>query len=184
MRRVDVVRTYLALDDPARLRRSAHRPAVSPPRRVDPCPVPLYRRLYKEVGEQWFWHDRIDWSDERLAAHLALPNVSVWVVEDRDAIVGYYELQRHADASVEIAYFGLTPSYMGRGIGGWLLTHAVENAWRMATGVNRVWLHTCTLDSERALPNYLSRGFAPFKTERLEVEIDGARVVGERVLQD
>ena len=182
MRRVEVVRTYLALDDTARLRPSSYAAPAPPPRRVDPCPVPLYRRLYKEVGEQWYWHDRLEWSDEKLAAYLSSPNVSVWVVEDGNSIVGYYELLRHGDASVEIAYFGLTPPYIGRGIGGWLLTHAVEQAWRMGGTVNRVWLHTCTLDSDRALPNYLARGFVPFKTERLEVDIEGNAVVGERLL--
>ena len=33
-------------------------------------------------------------------------------------------------------------------------------------GATRVWLHTCTLDGEAALPNYLARGFTPFRTER------------------
>ena len=40
------------------------------------------------------------------------------------------------------------------------------------------------LDSERALPNYLARGFQPYRTERLEVEIEGKEVVGERLLSD
>jgi RimJ/RimL family protein N-acetyltransferase len=142
----------------------------------------LYRRFYKEVGERWYWHDRLEWSDERLAAHLSSPNVGVWVVEEGDELVGFYELQRQGDDRVEIAYFGLTPTYIGRGIGGFMLTRAVEDAWRM--GAKRVWLHTCTLDSDRALPNYLARGFVPFKTERLEVDIEGTRVVGERVLLD
>lgn len=181
LRRVEVIRTYLALDDPARLRRSSRTAPAPDPRRVDPCPVPLYRRLYKEVGEQWYWHDRLEWNDEQLAQHLASPDVGVWVVQDRDELIGYYELQLHADRSAEIAYFGLTPEHMGRGLGGWLLTHAVDDAWRM--GAQRVWLHTCTLDSERALPNYMARGFVPYKTERLEVDIEGTQVVGERLLQ-
>jgi GNAT superfamily N-acetyltransferase len=180
LRRVEVTRTYLALDDPARLRPSSHTAPAPPPRRVDPCPVPLYRRLYKEVGEQWFWHDRLEWSDEQLSAHLSSRNVGVWVVEDGEDLIGYYELQLHEDGGVEIVYFGLTPAHIGRGIGGWMLTRAVDDAWRM--GARRVWLHTCTLDSERALPNYISRGFVPFKTERLEVEIEGTQVVGERIL--
>jgi hypothetical protein len=39
----------------------------------------------------------------------------------------------------------------------------VQEAWRF--GAARVWLHTCTLDSPRALPNYLARGFQAFKEE-------------------
>ena len=37
-------------------------------------------------------------------------------------------------------------------------------AWALAP--TRVWLHTCTLDAKAALPNYLARGFRPFKEER------------------
>jgi ribosomal protein S18 acetylase RimI-like enzyme len=148
-----------------------------------PFPTDRYRRLYKEVGEQWFWHDRLEWSDEALERHLASPNVVVWELETESGeSVGYVELHRHDDASVEIAYFGLVPKFMGRGLGGLLLTHAVRESWSM--GAERVWLHTCTLDSDRALPNYKARGFREYKTQRLEVEIDGTRVVSERLLDD
>jgi hypothetical protein len=40
----------------------------------------------------------------------------------------------------------------------------VSAAWALAP--TRVWLHTCTLDAKAALPNYLARGFRPFKEER------------------
>lgn len=95
---------------------------------------------------------------------------------------GYFELQRQDDGSVEIVYFGLVPKFIGRGLGGPLLTRAVEEAWTM--GAKRVWLHTCTLDSPRALPGYKARGFREFRTERLEVDIEGSQVVGERLLHD
>ena len=182
MRRLEVVRTYLTLDD-----RAAFRPAkpvagdVRVVRHV-PCPVPLYRRLYRDVGADWFWHDRLAWSDDALAEYLANENVSVWELQVDGESAGYFELQIGADRSVEIVYFGLTPTFIGRGLGGWMLTRAVEEAWSM--GATRVWLHTCTLDSERALPNYRSRGFQPYKTERLEVDIEGAAVVGERLLHE
>ncbi len=39
-----------------------------------------------------------------------------------------------------------------------------------AEGARRVWLHTCTLDHPAALPNYVARGFRPFKTERYVTE--------------
>jgi GNAT superfamily N-acetyltransferase len=132
------------------------------------------------VGEQWYWHDRLEWSDEELATYLASPNVAVWELLVEGESAGYVELLRHHDGSVEIAYFGLTPKFIGKGLGGPLLTRAVEEAWKMSA--KNVWLHTCTLDSERALPNYKSRGFREYKTERLEVDIEGSQVVGERLL--
>jgi GNAT superfamily N-acetyltransferase len=144
--------------------------------------VPLYRRLYHDVGEPWFWHDRLEWTDDELARHLSAPNVGVWELLVARESAGYFELQRHDDGSVEIAYFGLVPKFIGRGLGGLLLTDAVLEAWRMPGGATRVWLHTCTLDSPNALPAYQARGFRPFKTERLEVDIEGSQVVGERLL--
>jgi GNAT superfamily N-acetyltransferase len=55
------------------------------------------------------------------------------------------------------------PEFLGRGLGKHLLTQAVQTAWGL--GAARVWLHTCTLDDPAALPNYLARGFRPFKTD-------------------
>ena len=81
---------------------------------------------------------------------------------------GYFELRRCEDGSLEIAYFGLVSKFIGRGLGKHLLTCATEQAW--SDGANRVWLHTCTLDSPHALPNYRARGFRDFRTERYEVD--------------
>ena len=181
-RRVEVVRTYLELDDPARLRPPAHAPAGASVARLAPCPVPVYRRLYRDVGARWFWHDRLEWTDERLTRYLADPSVGVWEIRAGADSAGYFELKRHDDGSVEIVYFGLTPAHFGRGLGGHALATAVREAWAM--GATRVWLHTCTLDSERALPNYRARGFREYRTERLEVEIEGDAVVSERLLPD
>jgi GNAT superfamily N-acetyltransferase len=184
LRRVEVVRTYLALDEPSRFRAPTKEPGADDVelQRLAPCPVETYRRLYKEVGEQWYWHDRLEWSDDTLAAHLAAPGIGVWEARVGGESAGFFELQRRDDRSVEIAYFGLRPAFIGQGLGGWLLARAVDEAWVM--GAKRVWLHTCTLDSERALPNYKARGFEPYKTERLEVDIEGKEVVGERMLPD
>ena len=182
MRRVDVVRTYLTLDDPAALRPSRAADPAAELVRLDPCPVPTYRRLYKEVGEDWYWHDRLEWSDEQLAAHLARPDVGVWELRVDGQSAGYFELLRDEEGAVEIVYFGLTPGYIGRGLGGMMLTRAVREAFAM--GGTRVWLHTCTLDSPSALPSYQARGFRPYRTQRLEVELEGKEVVSERLLPE
>jgi GNAT superfamily N-acetyltransferase len=85
------------------------------------------------------------------------------------AVAGYYELRRVAeDGSVEIAYFGIVPGEYGRGLGKHLLSCAVRDAWALRP--RRVWLHTCTLDHPSALPNYIARGFIPYKTETYEVD--------------
>jgi GNAT superfamily N-acetyltransferase len=181
VRTVEVTRTYLELTNPAELRGVSFSEPRARVERRSPCPVSLYRRLYREVGEDWYWHSRAEMSDEDLAAHLARPDVSVFeLMVDGDS-AGYFELKQHENHSVEIEYFGLNPRYIGKGLGGPLLTRAVEEALRL--GASKVWLHTCTLDSERALPNYKSRGFREFKTERLEVDIEGKTVVDERMVR-
>ena len=74
------------------------------------------------------------------------------------------------EGSVEIAYFGLSASRHGRGLGRAMLECAIGEA--RAWGTANVWLHTCTLDGPRALPNYLARGFVPFKRETYEANIE------------
>ena len=56
-----------------------------------------------------------------------------------DALAGYYELRRDTEGGIEIAYFGLLPELIGRGLGGALLTSAIEEAWRMEPGTR----HAC-----------------------------------------
>jgi GNAT superfamily N-acetyltransferase len=81
--------------------------------------------------------------------------------------VGYFELEQQTQGNVEVAYFGLLPQFVGKGLGGQLLTAAVSRAWEL--GARRVWVHTCDLDHPRALENYQARGFRVFKVEaRLE----------------
>lgn len=161
----EVVRTYVELRDRTALRGEPWTTAYRLTRR-DPCSVALYRHLYAAVGAAYAWRDRDAWSDATLAERLARPTVAVWTLDEPDTVdepLGYFELERHDDGSVEIAYFGLVARAHGRRLGAQFLTAAVEAAWAM--GAERVWLHTCTLDSPAALPNYLARGFAPFRTE-------------------
>jgi GNAT superfamily N-acetyltransferase len=93
----------------------------------------------------------------------------VWECIADDESAGFFELEQHEDGDVEIAYFGLTPRFIGRKLGKALLTSAADEAWSL--GASRVWLHTCTLDSPHALPNYQPRGFIPFKRETYVVQL-------------
>ena len=123
----------------------------------------LGRFLYTVVGRAWGWTDRLSWSYSKWLAHLERPEVEVWIAYLAGVIAGYVELERQPEESVEIVYFGLLNQFMGRGIGGLLLSDTVERAFR--TGAQRVWLHTCSLDSPRAIENYRARGFKLFNEE-------------------
>lgn len=172
---IDVVRTFLEMNSPDALRPADAPVGVGKPRltRVEAPSAAEYRALYRAVGEAYHWRDRHAWSDERLSAYLADPDVALWVLEIGGTRAGYFELHRGPAGSTEIVYFGLTRPFIGRGLGKFLLTRAVEEGWR-TPGTTRVWLHTCTLDDPAALPNYLARGFRSVKTERYTVDDDPA----------
>jgi GNAT superfamily N-acetyltransferase len=160
---VEVLRTYLALESPSDFKPS---PCPDPHARVESvhaAPASFFRYLYVEVGRAYHWVDRLAWTDDQLRERLAKPGVSLHLLSVAGAPAGYFELEKHEDGSVEVAYFGLLPEFLGRGLGGYLLSEAVVAAWGLEP--TRVWLHTCTLDARAAMPNYLARGFRPFKQE-------------------
>ena len=165
---IEVTRTYLEMRAPSELRpvRSDDR-SIKIEQQPD-CSIELFRFLYREVGRNYHWTDRLPWTDEEIKTYLQQPGVSLWLMTCEADIAGYFELKQESDGSTEVAYFGLLPRFIGRGLGKHLLTCAVEQAW--ADGAKRVWLHTCTDDDPAALPNYLKRGFKPFRSEKYLVE--------------
>jgi GNAT superfamily N-acetyltransferase len=170
---VEVTRTFLEMRDPSQLNRKPLPVPEARIARLSPCTVEQYRELYRRVGDKWHWHDRLLWSDARLAQQLARPNVSVWTLYVGKDLGGYFELEAQPDGGVEIVYFGLTPEFIGKGFGAAMLSRAVDEAF--ALGATRVWLHTCTLDSPRALPNYRARGFRETgKVEKYVVQVADA----------
>ena len=120
------------------------------------------REMYFKVGEQWRWIDKRPWTDEQWKEYAIDPNLRTFAGYCGDDVAGYYELHRDAN-NVEIAYFGLLPDFVGRGIGGALLTSAIENAWAWAPVPSRVWVHTCNRDHPNAFANYQARGFKIYK---------------------
>lgn len=163
-----MVRTYLEMHDPAELN-PVSIGLTGRVEQVHGCPVSFHRYLYREVGRNYHWRDRLTWTDDQVRNYLADPAVTLHVLYVQGSPAGYFELRMEPDGSVEIAYFGLLPEFIGRGLGKGLLSEAVRSAW--ARGARRVWLHTCTLDDPAALPNYLKRGFRPFKDERYQTTL-------------
>jgi ribosomal protein S18 acetylase RimI-like enzyme len=135
------------------------------------CPE-LGRFLYTAVGRTWRWSDRLSWAYSTWLAHLERPQVEVWIAYLDGVIAGYVELEHQPEESLEIAYFGLLRQFMGKGIGGLLLSDTVERAFR--NGAKRVWLHTCSLDSPQAMENYLARGFVLYNEETTLVDVPPA----------
>jgi GNAT superfamily N-acetyltransferase len=121
-----------------------------------------YRDLFRLVGAPWLWFSRLTLDDEKLRSIIADPKVELFVVLDgngRD--VGMLELDFREQGECELAFVGLVPELSGLGHGRWLLAEAVSRAWR--EGVERVHVHTCSLDHPAALAAYRRAGFIPFK---------------------
>lgn len=126
-----------------------------------PSPA-LNRFLYTAVGARYAWYSRLSWDYARWMQYLSGP-VETWVAYVQGTPAGYFELEHQAQGSTEIAFFGLLPGFVGRGMGGQLLTDTIARAWD--AGATRVWVHTCDLDHPQALRNYQARGFRVFKVE-------------------
>lgn len=126
--------------------------------------VSFYRYLYNTVGEPWLWYERRALSDEALGRIIRDKAVDVYVLYVDGVPAGFGELDRRHRNEIEIAYFGLIPEFMGRGLGPFLLYRVIEEAW--AHGPRRLWVHTCTFDHPKALAIYQRAGFVPYKQER------------------
>ena len=146
--------------------------------RIFPADPAFNARMYREVGGDWNWIDRLEWSDGRWAAYTSDPCVSSLKATLDGETVGFAELRMSPGdpavdslesgsdhgVDVELVYFGLLPQFAGLGLGGWFLSEVCRIAWNVP-GVSRVWLHTCDDDSPAAIPNYVARGFAEYARE-------------------
>lgn len=124
-----------------------------------------YRLLYRRVGEPWLWFSRLVMPDDELAAIIHHPDVMIWAVSDRRGIeVGILELDFREAGQCELAFFGLIPALNGKGHGRWLMAMALQAAWARKD-VERLWVHTCTLDAPGALGFYIKSGFRPYQRQ-------------------
>jgi GNAT superfamily N-acetyltransferase len=124
------------------------------------------RDLYFRVGEQWDWVDKRPWTNDQWKEYAMTPELQTFAGYYDDVLAGYYELRQDKEGGIEIAYFGLLPGWTGRGLGGALLTSAIEVAWRIEPKPSRVWVHTCNRDHPQALANYQARGMVVYKVEQ------------------
>lgn len=119
--------------------------------------------LFAGVGLPWRWYSRLKWSVAQWEEYFAAREVKTFMGFSGNKLVGYYELEFQKKNNVEIKFFGVLPAYIGEGFGGMLLSHAIKSAFDKGAG--RIWLHTCSNDSQAALENYLSRGFKIYREE-------------------
>lgn len=153
---VGAVVTYLQMDE-----RPAPAPIPASPLRlerwaaVDPD---RYRALFRLVGARWLWFSRLAMGDSELLAMVGKVHAAIGP-DGADA--GLLELDFRTPDLCTIRFLGLAPALAGRGHGRWLFAEALALAW--APGVERVQVHTCSLDHPAALPSYLRAGFRAYR---------------------
>ena len=161
---LDVVTTYLEMTE------RPTRPTVPCPAgqyavlRLERPSVHFYRYLYNMVGQSWLWTDRLKKSDAELDAEINADGIEIYVLYAGGEPAGYIELDRRTKPDIRIAYFGLAPFFIGRGLGRYLLNWAVYLAW--SYGPQRLLVATWSFDHPRAFANYQKAGFRPYKQTR------------------
>ena len=138
---------------------------------IDPPDFQLNKFFYKQVGKEHRWIDRLVWDDNKWISYVENPKVKTYILKDIENLVGYFEIifdfqKKHS----EIAYFGILSEYLGKKYGGYLLSEAITKSFEKS--IERVWVHTCSLDHKNALKNYQARGMKIFKSEKINANIN------------
>ena len=157
-------RYFLELACPQALRPRAWPAGEWEVRELEADELELARWLHRAVGDA-YWGDRRDWDEARWRAWIERPTPRTWVASGAQGMVGYWEHELTAARVVTMHCFGLLPAFIGRGLGGALLTEASRRAFEM--GAQRIELDTATDDHPAALPNYLARGYRLLRQEPL-----------------
>ena len=131
---------------------------------LDPPNFQLNKFFYKNIGKDHHWVDRLVWSEKEWIDYVCNEKISTYILKKEEDVCGYFELIFHKDKNeFEIAYFGLLKEYHNKKLGSFLLSFAIKKCFEK--NINRVWVHTCSLDHDNALKNYLSRGMKIYKRE-------------------
>ena len=133
---------------------------------LDPINFQLNKFFYKNVGKKHKWIDRLVWTETQWIDYVSNSKVETYIFKYKDNLAGFFELISHKEKKeVEIAYFGLLEEFQNKKLGSYLLSEAIKKSFK--NNVNRVWVHTCSLDHKNALTNYIARGMKIFKTETI-----------------
>jgi GNAT superfamily N-acetyltransferase len=162
---VDVVITYLAMEArPGYPRPHLPTGAAAALIGAERPPVWYFLGLYDRVGRDYDWTDKHLVPTDEIAAFLHDPAVCLYTFVRAGWPHGFFVLDARAPERCDLAYLGLVPEAIGRGLGTFLLQTAVHMAWDRP-GTRQVTVNTNTLDHPRALPLYQKAGFAPVRRE-------------------
>ena len=128
--------------------------------------IDINKFFYKRIGKDHFWRDRLLWSDKEWQKYVNNINLDTGVLKIDEELIGFYEQELHKEKNeIELIQMGILKEYQGRRLGSFLLEYIIYKA--LEKNVDRIWVHTCSLDHKHALDNYLSKGFKVFKEETI-----------------
>ncbi|MGC3940045.1 GNAT family N-acetyltransferase [Roseobacter sp. EG26] len=134
-----------------------------------------YRDIFTRVGAlDWLWYGRLQLNDGALQKILSNSKVEIFTLSLDGQDEALLELDFREDGSCELAYFGLTSRLIGTGSGRYLMNEAISRAWEKP--IERMHVHTCTIDSPQALGFYRRSGFRPIR-QAVEID-DDPRILG------
>ena len=135
---------------------------------LEPQNFQLNKFFYKNIGKKHKWIDRLVWTENQWIDYVSSEKVKTYVLKYKEDLAGFFELIFHSEENeVEIAYFGILEEYQNKKLGSYLLSQAIQKSFEK--DINRVWVHTCSLDHKNALNNYIARGMKIFKTETIRI---------------
>jgi len=138
---------------------------------INPSDFQINKFFYKQIGKDHRWIDRLSWNEQNWIAYVEDKKVKTYVLKDKEELIGYFEQIFHFEKkSCEIAYLGILKEYYGKKYGGFLLTEAIKSSF--IKKIEKVWVHTCSLDHKYALKNYKARGMKVFKSEIVNLNIN------------
>ena len=135
---------------------------------LEPQNFQLNKFFYKNIGKKHKWIDRLVWTENQWIDYVSSEKVQTYVLKYKDDLAGFFELIFHSEKNeIEIAYFGILEEFQNKKLGSYLLSQAIQKSFKR--DINRVWVHTCSLDHKNALNNYIARGMKIFKTETIKI---------------
>ena len=127
----------------------------------------LHYTLFLGVGMPHLWFERILWEKQDWETYIKDDAHKFFLGFAQDQLIGFFDLKVYPK-NVEIKYFGLLASFVGKGLGGYFLSHAINEAFKIKP---KVWLHTCEFDHKSAVKNYEKRGFVKVKESYVKEEV-------------
>ena len=135
---------------------------------LEPQNFQLNKFFYKNIGKKHKWIDRLVWTENQWIDYVSSEKVKTYVLKYKGDLAGFFELIFHSEKNeIEIAYFGILEEFQNKKLGSYLLSQAIQKSFKR--DINRVWVHTCSLDHKNALNNYIARGMKIFKTETIRI---------------